>query len=304
MPAGNGVPVVEHRARRRGALVPARRGVRVTGHRRRARWPRSWLVMSWRRAGVAADRDGLGHRPGVRVAGLREAALLVPEVLACQQSGNAGVVRSAVSSNGSATSLTPGAAGWTCGALTGRLTGPPITWLTVSTDTYWVCSQARNALKLAGLIEYWSQSLSQTWWTPIGSRRPGSRRSSPGSPGRQGPGVLERVRRPDRVPGRPAGSTRSPGTRSATVRALEILRQPRRVITALTHDIFSRRVGIRVPVREVGRRRSPAQQGIPESHASGVASSSGRGASDTDAAPYARRSRPALSMACRSGSVR
>ena len=85
-------------------------------------------------------------------------------VLADQQDGVPGLYWSSVSTEALATPLVPGGAGGTAGAVTAGWTGPPITWLTVSIDTFWVCSQVSRALKFAGLTEYWLQSLSQMWW--------------------------------------------------------------------------------------------------------------------------------------------
>src|SRR5215469_166762 len=99
-------------------------------------------------------------------------ASLVPPTLARQQYGNPLLLASGASSDGLATPFAPGAAGGTSGTLTGGFTGPPITWLTVCTDTFCACNQAKNALKFAVEIEYGLQSLSHTWWNTMGSHPP------------------------------------------------------------------------------------------------------------------------------------
>src|ERR1700733_583950 len=70
-----------------------------------------------------------------------------------QHCGVPGLLGSLVSSEGLATPLVPGGAGGTCGELTAGCTDPPITWATVSTDTFCVCSQVSRALKFSGVTE-------------------------------------------------------------------------------------------------------------------------------------------------------
>src|ERR1700685_1300164 len=74
-------------------------------------------------------------------------------VMVDQQYGVPGVLGSLVSSDGLTTPLVPGGAGGTCGALTAGWTDPPITWATVSTDTFCVCSHVSRALKFSWVTE-------------------------------------------------------------------------------------------------------------------------------------------------------
>ena len=85
-------------------------------------------------------------------------------VVVCRRFGVPGLLGSAVSSEGLVMPLLPGGAGGTVGAVTAGWTAPPITWATVSTDTFCVCSQVSRALKFSGVTEYGSQALSQMWW--------------------------------------------------------------------------------------------------------------------------------------------
>ena len=74
-------------------------------------------------------------------------------VVVDQQYGVPGLYGSSVSTEALTTPLVPGGAGGTDGAVTAGWTDPPMTWLTVSIDTFWVCSQVSRALKFAGVIE-------------------------------------------------------------------------------------------------------------------------------------------------------